>query len=150
MTTNKLKEAVNNERNSSFESNPTVVLDISDMSTDDSIFGSLRSERPCLAIKQQWMAAKLIFISNFNLKFCMLYLWTEFSAYSNFNSFRWNKNNLFVFYKYVIWNWLLLFWQGFVRECLGFFLHLTRYFQFVEHGFTRFFLHVFLRNFSTM
>ncbi|GFW37674.1 hypothetical protein TNCV_415601 [Trichonephila clavipes] len=36
---------VNNERNSSFESKPTVVQDISDTSTDESISNPVRNKR---------------------------------------------------------------------------------------------------------
>ncbi|PRD21716.1 UNVERIFIED_CONTAM: ple [Trichonephila clavipes] len=41
----KLAEAVNKERNSSFESNPTVMLNISDTSNADSIFYPVRYKR---------------------------------------------------------------------------------------------------------
>lgn len=54
----------------------------------------------------------LIFIPNFNLNFCMLYLWIEFSLYTNFLFF-FIKKLLFLFYKYVIQISLLRFLHGF-------------------------------------
>ncbi|GFW67562.1 hypothetical protein TNCV_3392331 [Trichonephila clavipes] len=40
-----LTEPVNNEQNSSFESKPTVVLDLPDISTDEGIFNPVRNKR---------------------------------------------------------------------------------------------------------
>ncbi|GFX19113.1 hypothetical protein TNCV_3012571 [Trichonephila clavipes] len=47
---NKNRGRINNERNSSFESEPTVVLDVSDTSTNDSIFDPVHNKRACYQV----------------------------------------------------------------------------------------------------